>query len=225
MIVFGPGSNSKLGSGGNSKLPWGIKATFLALYFFSKIFSKELGKFATGIKVFRFNINDLKTIYTSVPPLSEQKEISEYIDLASQKIKTAIESYSPKNNRSQIINHNGHQIILDAYNANPTSMTAALNNFSQMKGKHKIAFLGDMFELGSIASTEHLNIANLASKLNFDETVLVGENFNRTETNLKKYSSFNNLKESLKDNPLPPKSLILIKGSRGMALERILDYI
>ncbi|CAM3292603.1 UDP-N-acetylmuramoyl-tripeptide--D-alanyl-D-alanine ligase [Zobellia roscoffensis] len=151
--------------------------------------------------------------------------MGKYFNVPLDKIKTAIESYSPKNNRSQIINHNGHQIILDAYNANPTSMTAALNNFSQMKGKHKIAFLGDMFELGSIASTEHLNIANLASELNFDETVLVGENFNRTETNLKKYSSFNNLKESLKDNPLPPKSLILIKGSRGMALERILDYI
>ncbi|WP_194526082.1 UDP-N-acetylmuramoyl-tripeptide--D-alanyl-D-alanine ligase [Zobellia roscoffensis] len=151
--------------------------------------------------------------------------MGKYFNVPLDKIKTAIESYSPKNNRSQIINHNGHQIILDAYNANPTSMTAALNNFSQMKGKHKIAFLGDMFELGSIASTEHLNIANLASELNFDETVLVGENFNRTETNLKKYSSFNNLKENLKDNPLPPKSLILIKGSRGMALERILDYI
>ncbi|WP_276165561.1 UDP-N-acetylmuramoyl-tripeptide--D-alanyl-D-alanine ligase [Zobellia alginiliquefaciens] len=150
--------------------------------------------------------------------------MGKYFNVPLTDIKTAIESYAPSNNRSQIITHKGHQIILDAYNANPTSMTAALNNFSQMEGESKIAFLGDMFELGSIASIEHGNIADLASQLNFD-TTLVGENFNRISTNLKKHSSFDELKKSLKDKPLPPKSLILIKGSRGMALERILDYI
>ena len=151
--------------------------------------------------------------------------MGKYFNVPIDKIKEAIESYSPTNNRSQIISRNKHQIILDAYNANPTSMKAALENFSQMEGNHKIAFLGDMFELGSIAPIEHQNIANLATKLKFDEVVLVGENFNRVDTNLKKYNSFEELKNFLKDNQLNSESLILIKGSRGMALERILDII
>ncbi|MBU2949059.1 UDP-N-acetylmuramoyl-tripeptide--D-alanyl-D-alanine ligase [Zobellia uliginosa] len=151
--------------------------------------------------------------------------MGKYFNVDLDDIKTAIEGYSPSNNRSQIIDHNGHRIILDAYNANPTSMTAALKNFSQMEGNHKIAFLGDMFELGSIAAKEHQNIANLASELNFDETILVGENFNGTHTLLSKYDSFDSLKKILHNNQLHSKSLILIKGSRGMALERILDLI
>ncbi|MDB2606926.1 UDP-N-acetylmuramoyl-tripeptide--D-alanyl-D-alanine ligase [Zobellia sp.] len=151
--------------------------------------------------------------------------IGKYFNITLDNIQEAIEGYSPNNNRSQIIDHNGHRVILDAYNANPTSMTAALNNFSQMEGTHKIAFLGDMFELGSIAAKEHQNIVELATKLKFDDTILVGENFNRTHTELKQYSSFNELKKILTDHPLHPESLILIKGSRGMALERILDSI
>lgn len=151
--------------------------------------------------------------------------MGKYFNVPLEKIKEAIEGYSPSNNRSQIITRNGRQIILDAYNANPTSMKAALENFSQMEGNHKIAFLGDMFELGSIGAAEHQNIADLATKLKFDEVILVGENFNRVETDLKKYSSFDKLKEFLKENQLHSESLILIKGSRGMALERILDTI
>ena len=151
--------------------------------------------------------------------------IGKYFNVPLSEIAEAIKGYSPNNNRSQIISHNGHQIILDAYNANPTSMKAALENFSQMKGDSKIAFLGDMFELGEIASVEHQNIADLAKELNFGEVILVGENFYKTNTSFKKYSTFAELKDYLKDQQPNPKSLILIKGSRGMALERILDFI
>ncbi|MBT9189767.1 UDP-N-acetylmuramoyl-tripeptide--D-alanyl-D-alanine ligase [Zobellia russellii] len=151
--------------------------------------------------------------------------IGKYFNVPLSEIAEAIKGYSPNNNRSQIINHNGHQIILDAYNANPTSMKAALENFSQMEGGYKIAFLGDMFELGEIASVEHQNIADLAKELNFGEVILVGENFHKTNTSFKKYSTFAKLKDYLKDQQPNPKSLILIKGSRGMALERILDSI
>ncbi|MUH36336.1 UDP-N-acetylmuramoyl-tripeptide--D-alanyl-D-alanine ligase [Zobellia amurskyensis] len=151
--------------------------------------------------------------------------MGKYFNVGVDKIKDAIESYSPNNNRSQIISHKGHQIILDAYNANPTSMKAALENFAQMEGIHKVAFLGDMFELGEIAPAEHQNIANLARELNFDDVILVGENFYKTSTSYKKHSSFGELKDFLKDQKLSPESLILIKGSRGMALERILDVV
>lgn len=151
--------------------------------------------------------------------------IGKYFNVALDDIKSAIENYIPSNNRSQILEKNGHRIILDAYNANPTSMKAALTNFNQMKGANKIAFLGDMFELGHTAKVEHQNIAELASTLGIKSTYLIGENFNGTKTSLKKFQSFDVLKKYLEENPLKEENLILIKGSRGMALERILDLL
>ena len=100
-----------------------------------------------------------------------------------KEINSALASYVPENNRSQIIQKNGYQIILDAYNANPTSMIAALENFKAIKAFHKIAILGDMFELGETAKQEHQNIAELTSEMSFDKVFLVGENFYNTETN------------------------------------------
>ena len=151
--------------------------------------------------------------------------IGKYFNIPLVDIKSAIENYVPDNNRSQIIEKNGHRIILDAYNANPTSMKAALENFNQMNGKNKVAFLGDMFELGETADEEHQSIANLVSNLNIQHTFLTGENFARSNGSIEKFESFDLLSAYLKENPLQEESLVLIKGSRGMALERILDLI
>lgn len=150
--------------------------------------------------------------------------MGKYFNVPLEDIKTAIENYTPKNNRSQLLAKNGHQIILDAYNANPTSMKAALENFRQMKANHKIAFLGDMFELGETAALEHQNIADLANAMNFEEVFLIGENFYATETSQDKFRSFDELAIYLKENRLQ-ESTLLIKGSRGMALERILELL
>ncbi len=149
--------------------------------------------------------------------------MGKYFNVPVPTIKEAIENYLPQNNRSQIIKRNGHQIILDAYNANPTSMQAALENFKAMDGNHKIVFLGDMFELGETAKIEHQNVVDLANMMGFDQVFLVGENFFQTKTNSKKFKSFEELAGYLKKNELP-KGNILIKGSRGMALERVLDF-
>ncbi|PXX23982.1 UDP-N-acetylmuramoyl-tripeptide--D-alanyl-D-alanine ligase [Arenibacter sp. ARW7G5Y1] len=150
--------------------------------------------------------------------------IGKYFNVALDEIKKGIENYVPQNNRSQIIDKNGHHIILDAYNANPTSMKAALDNFQQLKADNKVAFLGDMFELGNTAEKEHQEIANIVTQMNLDHVFLIGENFFKTKNDLNKYKSFDHLKEILNTNTLK-NGTILIKGSRGMALERILDLL
>jgi len=150
--------------------------------------------------------------------------MGKFFNVESQKIKEALEAYVPENNRSQIIEKSGHRIILDAYNANPTSMTAALENFKAMNAEHKIVILGDMFELGESAKEEHQSISDLASTLAFDTIILVGENFFNTQTKNPKFVNFDELKNYLKELHLA-KSSVLIKGSRGMALERVLEHL
>lgn len=150
--------------------------------------------------------------------------MGKYFNVPLDDIKKALENYEPDNNRSQLLEKNGHQVILDAYNANPTSMRAALENFKSMKAIRKIAFLGDMFELGETAAEEHQIIADQCANMSFDQVFLVGKNFADTTTNFPTFESFEMLSEYLKQHPLE-KSKLLIKGSRGMALERVLDII
>jgi UDP-N-acetylmuramoyl-tripeptide--D-alanyl-D-alanine ligase len=150
--------------------------------------------------------------------------IGEYFKVPGHEIKEAIESYIPKNNRSQIIETINNKIILDAYNANPSSMIVALENFASIKAKSKVVILGDMFELGKDSLNEHQAIIDLATSLKFDKKIFVGENFILGKTNELQLKSYQDLEEYLKKNPLKNQS-ILIKGSRGMRLERILDQI
>jgi len=153
--------------------------------------------------------------------------MGQYFEVSDNDIKYAIESYIPENNRSQILEKKSNTIVLDAYNANPTSMTAALDNFNTMKDKHKIAILGDMFELGSEAENEHISIATYASSLNIDIVYLVGINFYKAKFESQKtawFKSFEALEQNLKSSKIK-NSAILIKGSRGMALERILEFL
>jgi UDP-N-acetylmuramoyl-tripeptide--D-alanyl-D-alanine ligase len=150
--------------------------------------------------------------------------IGTYFKVSKEEIKEAIESYVPQNNRSQIIETANNKIILDAYNANPSSMTVALENFAAIKTDNKVVIMGDMFELGEESIYEHQAIVDLATSLSFDEIFLVGENFHQTVTEKHQFLSYNLLEAYIKKNPLEKQS-ILIKGSRGMRLERILDVI
>ncbi len=151
--------------------------------------------------------------------------VGNYFDISKTDIKIAIENYIPTNNRSQIIQKGSNKIILDAYNANPTSMQAALENFSQLKDENKIVFLGDMFELGKDSEAEHKKIANLVASYHFSKVFLIGKAFSTTGAKnafvSESYESFKNLTNYSNIN----NATILIKGSRGMALERLLDLL
>ncbi len=147
--------------------------------------------------------------------------VGKFFNLPDQEIKEALENYTPKDMRSQIIEKNGNLIILDTYNANPTSMKAALENLAKMPGKTKIAILGDMFELGAHSQKEHQTIVDFAKNNNIN-AYLLGENFEQTQSDYPKFKTtrafidsgiFNRLKDAR----------ILIKGSRGMSLEQIVN--
>lgn len=150
--------------------------------------------------------------------------IAKYFEIPDDEIKMAIESYVPANNRSQIVEKNGNRIILDAYNANPSSMKLALENFAALPYPGKTVILGDMFELGSATDTEHQYIADQVADLPPGNVILVGEHFFKTRTSHQRLRTFDDLKAYLSQHRLQNKT-ILVKGSRGMALERVLDIL
>ena len=153
--------------------------------------------------------------------------IGNYFGVSENDIKEAIESYIPENNRSQLITKNSNEIILDAYNANPSSMKVALENFIQLENKNKVAILGDMYELGEESLAEHKYIIDFLAKNSSFECYFIGKDFfkNKIENpNFHFYETFEAFSKSASSTIWSNKT-ILIKGSRGMALERTLEYI
>lgn len=139
-----------------------------------------------------------------------------------EKIKLAIENYHPTNMRSQIVEKNGKTLVLDTYNANPSSMSLSLKNFSEFVGT-KTIIIGDMLELGEEGISEHQNILELAKSLNFEQIITVGKNFKEINDN-QSFNSYLELIDYLKENPIQTEN-ILLKGSRGITLEKVLEYI
>jgi UDP-N-acetylmuramoyl-tripeptide--D-alanyl-D-alanine ligase len=125
--------------------------------------------------------------------------IGKYFNIPDELIKTGIENYIPSNNRSQIIKKGSTNIILDAYNANPNSMEAAIENLSQLTDKNKIAILGDMFEIGENTLMEHQSVVSLLEKSNLNKCFLIGENFYKTKItnrNIITFKTFDEFKNS-----------------------------
>ncbi len=153
--------------------------------------------------------------------------IGNYFKVSDEQIKEAIENYIPGNNRSQLIQKNGNEVILDAYNANPSSMLAAITNFIQLRNNTKIAILGDMFELGEESLSEHKRIIELLGNEVNITTYFIGKDFYANQVQNSHFKFFENFEQFavFLNSNLPEKSLILIKGSRGMTLEKTLELI
>lgn len=163
----------------------------------------------------------------NAPNIAAAIAFGKYFRVDTQKIKKAIENYIPTNNRSQIIEKNSNKIILDAYNANPSSMKVAIENFLNLDGKSKMMILGDMFELGTESLQEHKNIISLVKDKPDVEVLFVGNDFYSNRTPKEHFTFFESF-EKLEEYILTKKPVnkdILIKGSRGMALERTLDLL
>lgn len=152
--------------------------------------------------------------------------IGSFFKLKPEQINKGLADYFPNNNRSQLTKTESNTVICDFYNANPSSMTAALGNLSSMQSSHKVAIIGDMFELGSETAEQHKKIAALAAQSALDLTILIGKDFYAWKDQYQGlyFSTPADAEEWLKSNPLKD-SLILLKGSRGMALEKLLHTL
>jgi UDP-N-acetylmuramoyl-tripeptide--D-alanyl-D-alanine ligase len=148
--------------------------------------------------------------------------IGKYFKINDEKIKNAIENYSPSNSRSQLIKRNNNTIILDAYNANPGSMKAAIENFAAMKGNKKILLLGAMMELGTESEKEHAAIVTLIDQYKWNAVVLVGKDFNDVKHKYINYENPLQVRDWMKKENIQ-NAQILIKGSRSMQMEKVLE--
>ena len=140
------------------------------------------------------------------------------------KIRNAIESYIPDNARSQLIKKGNNTIILDAYNANPTSMQAAIENFAKMEAEHKYLFLGGMMELGKDSIEEHQSLIGLLTRLKLNNTILVGGDFAHVNHSFQFFEHVIAASEWLKEH-LPSNAHLLIKGSRSTKMEKLLEVL
>ena len=152
--------------------------------------------------------------------------IASFFELSPDQINKGLTGYFPNNNRSQLTKTATNTVICDFYNANPSSMAAALGNLSILEAQNKVAIIGDMFELGPETEKQHQQIAALAEKSGLDTVIFIGKHFYALKDQFKGifFNTPQDTETWLKDNPITD-SLVLLKGSRGMALEQLLPIL
>lgn len=192
-------------------------------YSFSAISASPFVSVSMGDASFHSNLTGIYNATNVMAAIS----IGLYFDVNAPLIQKAILNYIPDNNRSQIIEKNSNKILLDAYNANPSSMLVAITHFIEFYEKDKVLILGDMFELGDETYKEHLFIVDFLKNKENVLCYFIGKNFNDCKVRQKNLLFFKNVtefKRFLSDNPIRNKA-VLIKGSRGVALEQVLESI
>ncbi|MFD2246410.1 UDP-N-acetylmuramoyl-tripeptide--D-alanyl-D-alanine ligase [Pontibacter ruber] len=153
--------------------------------------------------------------------------IGKFFGVPLEKANQAIANYSPVNNRSQVLQKDSNTIILDAYNANPTSMAAAVRNFGSMKAPRKVVILGDMFEMGSESAAEHKLLGETVATQPFDTVLLCGKDMQyaaEVNSNFLYFETKPELTQWLQEHPVS-ESYVLVKGSRGMGLETLVEVL
>ncbi|MBA2611101.1 MAG: UDP-N-acetylmuramoyl-tripeptide--D-alanyl-D-alanine ligase [Bacteroidetes bacterium] len=150
--------------------------------------------------------------------------VGNYFKVEDDLIKEALEDFLPNMNRSQLVKTLRNTILLDAYNANPNSMSAAIENFANYRSEKKLLLLGDMFELGEYSHDEHQKIVNLLQEKKLNNVVLVGDEFFKLENQFKKFKTTQECLNYLKELQVSDNT-ILIKGSRGMKMEMLQDVL
>lgn len=225
-IIFYNGDNPILREaiGNSSGIPYGTNDDFFCKGEYSEINLHSAVKwktstdngFAKSNLIGKYNFENILAAIA----------LGNYFGVSGTAIDTAINCYFPRNNRSQLVKTQRNTLIIDCYNANPTSMEAAIMNFYNINEKNKILILGDMFELGDIEVDEHKKILELIDRLKFRRAYLIGKNFKNFEKKYE-YFFFNTVEEAIKVLSKHPESgkFILIKGSRGIRLEKTLDYL
>jgi UDP-N-acetylmuramoyl-tripeptide--D-alanyl-D-alanine ligase len=152
--------------------------------------------------------------------------IGHHFGVGGARMETAIAGYRPDNNRSQVVETDKNTLVLDAYNANPSSMEAAIESFVDMEGGPKAFILGDMLEMGSFEEEVHTRILKLLQEKELEEGILVGEAFFRAAqgASIQAYPSLEDAEKALRQDPYEGYR-ILIKGSRGLKLEKLIELL
>ena len=147
-----------------------------------------------------------------------------HFGVSEEQVDHALANYIPSNNRSQLTITSSNKLIVDTYNANPTSMNAALQNFRDMKVSPKMAILGDMRELGEVSAEEHQKVVDFLKQTDITNVWLVGSEFAKTDCDYRKFDNVDQVKEEIAANP-PKGEYILIKGSNGIKLFQLPELL
>ena len=158
----------------------------------------------------------------NLPNILAAATIGKFFRVTEDNIRMAIETYEPSNSRSQLIEKNGNKIILDAYNANPSSMKVAIENFARMKADNKILLLGGMAELGESSLQEHEDLVELISQYQWKEVILVGGDFLKTKNKFQKFADSEEARRWLNTQRYQD-AYMLVKGSRSMKMEKVIE--
>ena len=181
------------------------------------IFRDETGRTVTTHLPGRYNFENILAALA----------IGDYFGVSPEDASHAVADYNPTNNRSQVIHKETNTILLDAYNANPSSMAVAIRQFAATPAKRKMVILGDMYELGSESEAEHAALGKLIAESNFNVVILAGKDMHYALGALPKAYYFPDkfsLHNWLMDNPMT-NTHVLVKGSRGMSLESVVPFI